>query len=179
MKTFVKILLVVAGMGLMFSCSKSEDQVEEIPFKATFVGNYMPTTGIYPEMCGEYPMIRVFNEGEGTDALLGTFTNYFDFCVNDLTGEYPFNHMKAYFIAANGDSLFVTIPSGLVKPGKLDHHPEDVTSFFTDEWTVLGGTGSFKGATGGGMTDDYNRESFPANSFHNWTGTINMVKVKR
>lgn len=192
MKTFVKFLLVAVCMSLVVTCSKNFETEEEIsdaqlksgkthtvtvPFKAEFVGAYMPTSGVDPDMCGEYPMVRVFNEGGGTATHLGKFTHYFDFCVNDMTGEYPFDHMEAYFVAANGDSLFVYV-SGQVMDGRLDHHPADVNSYFTDEWIILGGTGKFKGATGSGMTDDYNRDSFPANSFHHWKGTITMMKEK-
>jgi hypothetical protein len=34
-------------------------------------------------------------------------------------------------------------------------------------------------ACGGGFTDDFNRDSYPANCFHHWTGTITLVKGKR
>jgi hypothetical protein len=34
-------------------------------------------------------------------------------------------------------------------------------------------------ASPSGWTDDYNRDSYPANSFHHWTGTINLVKGKK
>ena len=44
---------------------------------------------------------------------------------------------------------------------------------------TLGGTGRFDGATGGGMSDDYNLDDYPGNSFHHWVGTITLVKGKR
>lgn len=149
-----------------------------VPFKADFVGNYLPTSGVDVEMCGDYPMVRIFNEGVGTGTHLGKFTHSFDFCVNNETGEYPFGHIEAYFVAANGDKLFVSV-AGQVINGRLDYHPEDVNSYFKDPFEILGGTGKFEGATGSGWTDDYNRDSYPANSFHHWTGTITLVKSKK
>lgn len=182
------------SIGLIMSCSKpdtlndnntsglkknkAEPKTVTVPFKADFVGTYMPTSGVYLDVCGNYPMIRIFNEGGGTGTHLGKFTHYFDFCVNNATGEYPFDHMIAYFVAANGDTLFVAC-AGQVLNGRLDHHPEDVNSYFTDPFEILGGTGRFEGASGSGFTDDYNRDSYPENSFHHWTGTITMVKGKR
>jgi len=192
MKTIVKLFFFAAFLGLFVACEKSDENVDQlpvsvkksakphevtVPFNAEFMGNYMPTSGVDLDMCGAYPMIRIFNEGGGTATHLGKFTHYFDFCVNDQTGEYPFDHIEAFFVAANGDTLFVKV-YGRVINGRLPHHPEDVNSYFTDPWEILGGTGRFEGASGGGMTDDYNRDSYPANSFHHWTGTITMKKGK-
>ncbi|WP_372950343.1 hypothetical protein [Mariniphaga sp.] len=191
MKTFLKIFFFAALFGLLAGCEKTGEffenetpelkkaQVEvTVPFKADFVGNYLPTSGVDVEMCGDYPMIRIFNEGGGTGTHLGKFTHYFDFCVNNETGEYPFGHIEAYFVAANGDKLFVSV-AGQVLNGKLDYHPEDVNSYFKDPFVILGGTGKFEGATGNGWTDDYNRDSYPENSFHHWAGEITLVKGKK
>ena len=191
MKTFLKIFFFATLTVLLAGCNKTgeffENETPElkkaqvkvtVPFKADFVGNYLPTSGVDIEMCGEYPMIRIFNEGSGTGTHLGKFTHYFDFCVNNETGEYPFGHIEAYFVAANGDTLFVSV-AGQVIDGRLDHHPADVNSYFTDPWEITGGTGRFEGAKGSGWTYDYNRDSYPANSFHHWTGTITLVKGKK
>jgi hypothetical protein len=191
MKTFKLLFQILIFAGLLAGCNKTgeffENETPElkkaqvkvtVPFKADFVGNYLPTSGVDIEMCGEYPMIRIFNEGSGTGTHLGKFTHYFDFCVDNETGEYPFGHIEAYFVAANGDKLFVSV-AGQVIEGRLDHHPADVNSYFTDPWEITGGTGRFEGATGSGVTDDYNRDSYPANSFHHWTGTITLVKGKK
>jgi hypothetical protein len=188
-------MLFTAAICLILSCSKSdgffegddmnvslkkakvESKTVTLPFKIDFVGNYMPTTGVDVEMCGEYPMIRVFNEGGGTGTHLGKFTHYFDFCCNNETGEYPAGHMVAYFVAANGDKLFVAC-AGQVIYGRAPDHPEYVTSYFRDPFVILGGTGRFEGATGSGMTDDYNSSLDPY-SHHHWRGTITLVKGKR
>ena len=59
--------------------------------------------------------------------------------------------------------------------GRLDDHPEYVTSWWKDPWEITGGTGRFEGATGSGYTDDYNSAIDPY-SHHRWTGTITMLK---
>lgn len=89
---------------------------------------------------------------------LGKMTHYFEFCNDWGSGIYPgpSEYMKKYFVAANGDSLFVHM-EGQVLDGRLDHHPEEVIAYFTDPWEILGGTGRFKGASGHGMTDNYIR----------------------
>ncbi len=170
--------------------SDKEDGVKSVtvPFKADFVGEYLEGSGPNTE-CGDCPVDEegvpigpecwglVFNDGEGTATHLGKFTHHFEFCIELISGIYPgpTGHMEAWFIAANGDTLFVDV-SGVVVNDRLAHHPEDVNSYFADPWTITGGTGRFEGATGGGMTDDYNRDAYPANSFHHWRGTISLVK---
>jgi len=194
MKKMIRLLFVISGIYLLFSCSKSDhfwgddslgntmkgrhsERMEvTVPFNIHFIGNYMPTTGVDLEMCGEYPMIRVFNEGGGTGTHLGKFTHFFDFCCNNVTGEYPAGHMVAYFVAADGDTLNVAC-AGHVIEGRAEDHPEYVISYFRDPCVILGGTGRFKGATGSGKTDDYNSSRDPY-SHHHWTGTITLVKRK-
>ena len=80
--------------------------------------------------------------------------------------------------AANGDELWLEIPLGFVNNTQPeDGQPEYVTSWWRDPFVITGGTGRFEGATGGGMTDDYNSTE-DDNSHHNYTGTITMAKGK-
>jgi len=195
MKTLKNIILLTAVICLTFSCSKyegdemnvslkkgkAEPTTVTVPFKADFVGNY---TYAGPEAsCGEWNAEggilwgMVINEGGGTGTHLGKFTHYFEFCCEFLSGIYPGNHMVAYFTAANGDILFVSC-AGLVIEGRAPDHPEFVVSYFRDPFVILGGTGRFEGATGSGMTDDYNSSLDPY-SHHHWIGTITLVKGKR
>ncbi|MBW8331415.1 MAG: hypothetical protein K0M40_05290 [Prolixibacteraceae bacterium] len=206
MKTLVKIFFLMAFVSLIAGCNKENIMGDEssemelkkaklkpvtvtVPFKADFVGTYMAGTGPNSE-CGECPTDEdgnpigpecwgmVYNDGEGTATHLGKITSHMEFCCEFISGIYPGNYMKAWFVAANGDKLFVAC-SGQVLNGRLDYHPEDVNSYFKDPFEIIGGTGKFEGATGSGWTDDYNRDSYPANSFHHWTGTITMVKGKK
>jgi hypothetical protein len=195
MKTLGKFLFFAACISLFVTCQKSDQVTDDmsganlksahpititVPFEANFMGTYMEGTGPCPE-CGPWDPENgdfwgiVINEPKGTGTQLGKFTGYFEFCCNFMTGIYPGNHMKAYFIAANGDTLFVAC-AGQVITGRLDYHPADVNSYFKDPFVILGGTGRFEGASGSGYTDDYNRDSYPDNSFHHWTGTITLVK---
>lgn len=201
MKTIKRIFLFTAVVCLILSCSKSDTYFENdtdfiikkgkaesktvtVPFKADFVGTYMYAGP--EESCGEWDPDNglfwgmVINEGGGTATHLGKFTHYFEFCCDFMSGIYPgpTEHMVAYFKAANGDLLYVSC-AGIVLNGRLDYHPEDVNSYFKDPFIILGGTGRFEGATGSGYTDDYNRDSYPDNSFHHWTGTITLAKGKR
>ncbi len=205
MKTFVKLFFIAAIISLATACNKTNDFVEiqdaelksahvmvTVPFKATFVGNYLEDSGPN-EICGECPVNeegipigpncwgKVINDGEGNATHLGKFTHHFEFCADFITGVYPgpTGHMEGYFVAANGDKLNVRISEGVVVYGRLDHHPEDVNSYWMDEWEILGGTGRFEGATGGGTTDDFNRDTYPDNSFHHWKGIITMKKGKK
>jgi len=196
MQTIYKTLLMTAVCCLVLSCSRYEgDEMNvtlkkgnpesvkvTLPFKADFVGTYMYAG---PEAtCGEWNPEggimngMVINEGGGTGTHLGKFTHYFEFCCEFVTGYYPGGHMSAYFTAANGDILYVTC-AGQVLNGRLDYHPADVNSYFKDPFVLIGGTGRFEGATGSGFTDDYNRDSYPENSFHHWKGTITLVKGKQ
>lgn len=198
MKTFKLLLLIGIFVSLISGCSKddltSSDEVQlksaqphlvTLPFTADFFNTFLEQTGPDP-ICGTWDpengqfWMMIYGEGGGTATHLGKMTHHFEFCNDWVSGIYPgpSEYMKGYFVAANGDSLFVHI-EGQVKDGRLDHHPEDVIAYFTDPWEILGGTGRFEGASGHGMTDDYIREPYPNNSYHHWTGEITLVKGKR
>lgn len=196
MKTTSTVIFFLCALCIVLSCSKdegnemnvslkkakAETKAVTVPFRADFVGTYMYAG---PEAsCGAWEpqdgiMIgMVINEGSGTGTQLGNFTHYFEFCFDFVSSVYPLHHMVAYFTAANGDILYASC-AGQVLSGRLDYHPADVNSYFKDPFVILGGTGRFEGATGSGFTDDYNRDSFPDNSFHHWRGTLTMVRGNR
>ena len=80
-------------------------------------------------------------------------------------------------VFGKGDTLFVTC-KGKVIGGKSPDHPEYVTSYWRDDFLILGGTGRFEGATGSGKTDDYNSSEDPY-SHHRWKGTITLEKGEK
>jgi hypothetical protein len=204
MKNVQFLLWFMAGFCLLMACEKEEENLlpeteivqsdlkcdrgdshhrpgmlfpktVTLPFKADFLGNYV---GMEPSsLCGKDSWLMITNEGGGKGTFLGSFTHHFEFCCDVVTGIYPGNYMKAYFVAANGDSLFVA-SAGQVIEGRAEGQPEFVTSYFRDPFVILGGTGRFYGATGKGTTDDFN-SSLDAYSHHHWRGYITMVKGKR
>lgn len=192
MKTVRRVLFFMAGICLIFACSESDETLlvddptgsplksgknkshtVTVPFKADFIGTYV---GQYvDETCVLPQFVRVKVDFEGTGTHLGKFTGNFSFCVDGNTGEY--GPSDSYMVAANGDILYVSI-QGQVIGGREDDHPDYVISYWRDPFVILGGTGRFEGATGEGMSDDYNSSEDP-NSHHHWTGTITLVKGKR
>jgi hypothetical protein len=203
MKTIKMLFFIMAGLCLLMACEKSDDmfinsgemssddlkctggnhhqqpwrpgsKTVTMPFRADFIGNYV---SVLPSaICGEDSWMMVTNEGSGTGTFLGRFTHHMEFCCELATGIYPGAFMRAYFVAANGDSLFVAC-AGQVMEGRAEGHPDYVTSYFRDPFVIEGGTGRFKGARGKGTTDDYNSSLDPY-SHHHWTGTITLVKGK-
>lgn len=181
MKTIKQILLLTAVITLTVSCTHYDDffgrhktKFVTVPFEAEFIGDYMYVGPDNEESTGLEPkcdITRVIVDFEGSGTPLGNFIGNFDFCV-DTEGGY--GQTDAYMVTMKGDTLFVSI-SGNVIQGRLDDQPEFVTSYWQDPFEILGGTGRYEGATGSGMSNDYNSSMDP-NSHHNWSGTITMKK---
>jgi len=200
MKNLTKLFLLAFAMAACLACSdlsddfaadqlksgnfgsdKSDDMnMVTVPFVLDMMGTYVyGPFGIPTDKCD----INVFVNAAGTGTHLGNFTGQFDFCVyplfdedgNLVRGDY--SGSDSYFVSANGDTLFIG-GSGSVIPGRLDEHPDYVVSYWRDPFVILGGTGRFEGASGSGMTDDYN-SSEDTFSHHHWEGTITMKKGKR
>ncbi|MCW3786438.1 hypothetical protein [Plebeiibacterium sediminum] len=145
-------------------------------FKADFTGTYLytgPDTLPAPHCTDTILPIRVKVKCTGTSDLMGEINVHFDFCVNPNNGHY--GNVYSYFVDSDSDTLFVGL-EGAVINGKTDDHPSYVTSYWKDDFVILGGTGKFEDATGNGKTDDYN-SSEDQNSHHHWEGQI-MMKNK-
>ncbi len=196
MKTLKNLLLFIMSMSLLIACSKTDSFPDnESPGKTLKKGHSGPVlvtlpfvmkgTGEYisalPDAeCGYDPdsnpyMYRIIVDFTGTCTHLGKVTTTFSFCCNIITGDY--GPCLVSLVAQNGDSLFIT-QKGRVMEGRLDDHPDYVTSYWRDPIKIVGGTGRFEGATGSGISDDYN-SSLDAYSHHYWKGTITLVKGKR
>jgi len=193
MKTLTKLLFVAFSFLFVLACSKSSDdllsvdlksgnlgadkthetKMVTVPFVVDYVGTYT-NPGSTTDKC----MMNVIVDGVGTGTHVGNSTIHFDFCVDpsNVPIDAPYGNSEAYIVAANGDTLFVSV-EGKVVFGRLEDHPEFVVSWWRDPFEIWGGTGRFEGATGGGMTDDYNSNEDP-NSHHHWEGTITMMKGK-
>lgn len=144
-----------------------------MPFVANFTGEYASIG--HCDACGVTPpYYLVVNEGAGFSNCMGSIKHHFEFCSNAAKGFYPQGYIKAYFTAANGDTLHVVI-SGRVIQGRSYGHPPFVKSYWRDPFTIIGGTGRFEGARGSGFSDDFN-SSLDPNSHHRWRGTITVVR---
>ena len=198
MKKSVKNLVFLAIVYLFATCSeserilpaledegfkKSEPKTVTVPFKSSFIGEY--TSVQVPPPVGECDISFVAKVGvdyEGTATHLGKFTGSFDFCASGSPNpNHPdgaaYGPAMTVMTAANGDELWLSGEGFVNQTQPEDGQPEYVTSWWRDHFEILGGTGRFEGATGGGWTDDYNSSEDP-NSHHNWTGTITMIKGK-
>jgi hypothetical protein len=114
---------------------------------------------------------------------LGKVSIKFDFCAcgpddPSIPGsDSKYAGGNSELIAANGDILYLYSEGGTVIDGRTDQHPEYVTSYWKDQFTVTGGTGKFEGAPGILVEDDYN-SSLDEYSHHHWIGTLTLVKGK-
>jgi hypothetical protein len=143
-------------------------------FNLVFTGNY-DYMGPDEAKCGSFPpMVNVINTGEGTGTHFGKMTSHFDFCVDLRDSSYPNGFEEAYFMDENGDKLFVYV-EGFVLGGRVPGMPNYASSYFKDPFVITGGTGRFEGATGSGMTNDYNSNKDDY-SHHHWTGKITLLK---
>lgn len=195
------ILLVTCSKSDRFgddwsgNCLKSEKPVVikekpvmvTLPFDVHYLGNYV-SDETNEQRCGSYPGYdHEIVDGAGWGTLVGKSWIHFDFCVsmaddplywpygNDVPKD-SYGKYYEYIIADNGDSLYINC-SGRVISGRLPNMPVYVNSYWKDPFEILGGTGQFRGATGKGMTDDYNSD-LDSYSHHHWVGTITIVKDK-
>jgi len=152
----------------------SSSKTLTLGFNLVFTGTYV-FQGVDVDKCSPFPpMVNVVNIGEGTGTHFGHFTSHFDFCVDITDSSYPGDFEEAYFMDENGDKLFVYV-EGFVLPGRVPGMPDFATSYFKDPFIITGGTGRFEGATGSGMTNDYNSANDDF-SHHHWKGKITLIK---
>ena len=149
----------------------SSDKMVTVPFKAEYTGTYKVFPAEFDtEKCPGLGEVTVDGVGQATH--LGNSKVHFNFCVD--ISDLSYFDTYAYLEAANGDMIYIDV-SGNVIPGRTEDHPDYVVSYWRDPFTILGGTGRFEGASGGGYSDDYNSSEDPY-SHHNWEGTITMKK---
>ena len=172
------LTLLMCMIILIFNCNRQKPlKTVTVPFKADCTGEYKyvgPDTLPEPKCTGSLSLWRAIVDAKGTGDPVGNFTAHFDFCGDSLS---HYGNVYAYIIDENGDTLFMDA-SGWVIDGRLEEHPEFVTSYWRDTIRFIGGTGIYKGATGSVVMDDYNSSEDPY-SHHHWTGTIIMLKEKK
>ena len=200
MKTLKALLFLFAGIGLLISCSKSDEMLPiddpqestlksaknephmvSVPFKADFsVWDHSDYSDL---SCGGYPVFLLTMLGNGNITHLGKMTTMMTFCCDVSTGYY-YNTVGS-FVAANGDELSFEIIEGQIVPND-EPNSAYYQSKFNDLVTFTGGTGRFEDATGSAYTHAYvhNDEDGPEGP-DEWRtdffskGTLILVKGKR
>jgi hypothetical protein len=189
MKYLKTIIALAVVLCLVISCGRSgasakgekklkkgETEMVTVPFDVTATCNY---TYVGPDTLPETKCTEPLNiwraivDGKGTGTPIGDFIVHFDFCGDSLSN---YGNLEAFMALSDGDTLFVSA-EGRVLDGKLEDHPDYVVSYWKDPFFIVGGTGKYEGATGEGMSDDYNSSEDPY-SHHHWKGTITMKKGK-
>lgn len=201
MKNLLKFILPLALVFLFTGCEQAEDpemldavaakyamskegKMVTLGFNIKLFGTYQ-YQGPEFDKCGPFSpetggYVLVINTGKGTGTHFKKVTSYFEFCVNPMTGTYPENdYLIAYLEDEDGDQLFVEV-AGQVLPGRVAGMPDFALSYFKDPFTIIGGTGKFEGASGGGFTNDYNfiAKDGLVHTSHHWQGKITMKKGK-
>lgn len=143
--------------------SKTETVQLELEF-SSFLKGANPDEG-----CGTPPVFLVIQEGNGTGTLLEGFSFYAEFCNNLETGEYG-PAKVCTFTASNGDELYCNVEGQVLPTNNPAYDLE-----FKDPFTITGGTGRFKGATGSGTTSSYVKLA-DERTDHVWTGSITLLK---
>jgi len=155
--------------------SEDKDVMVTETFEAEFTGSYIyfgPDT-LLPPKCTDSLSARIIVDCKGTSNIMGDIKVHFDFCGNEQ-GYY--GNIYGYFVDESNDTLFIS-SGGKVIEGKTEEHPSFVTSYWKDDFEIIGGSGKFEGATGKGKTDDYNSSEDP-NSHHHWKGTITLIQER-
>ena len=187
MKISLKTCIALCAMSLILSCSLETDDMNNdlnseslssknfnsktqevtVPFKSSFSTSL--GTMDNPVVCDDLNLVIQVGGGEATH--LGVFTTEMSFCVDP-----NFNYFGAEgkFYAANGDELWIYIPTGQVIPNP--ELPEPYLFYFTDEFFFVGGTGRFIGATGGGTTNSFVEATLTTD--HEWDGTLTFKPGK-
>jgi hypothetical protein len=181
MKTRRNLILFTSAccLGLLvLTCNRQKaPKTVTVPFTADALGEYKyigPDTLPNPKCTDSLSVWRAIVDCKGNGTPLGKFTAHFDFCGD---AESHYGNTYAYLVAENGDTVFINA-SGQVLDGRLDEHPEFVTSYWKDTIIVIGGTGKYHGAKGIIIGDDYN-SSEDDNSHHRWTGTLTLIEEKK
>lgn len=151
---------------LVFACEEDGPEFETIPFEADFFTTLVSFAE--NDDCSAPKNFLNTQQGGGSATLIGDFTTTLTFCVNPANFEY--DNVQGSFLAANGDEIFIS-GGGQVLPS--DEPGYDLE--FMDPFEITGGTGKFKDATGGGMTNSFVNMTTHQTD-HVWTGTIRVMR---
>ncbi len=128
MKRYVLPAMLAAAALALVLVPWAACAAEDLPFRAEYASTY---THVYD---GPYAV----HTGEGTGTYLGNFTAL---AYAHLQGSGNKAMGRITFTSAAGDSLEVV----------FDQEWDEASSSYVGSYTVVGGTGRFAGAGGGGM----------------------------
>jgi hypothetical protein len=191
MKTIARLSMIFTALLFFGACEKifqaperdpggppwvaDENLSETItqPFMTTFNGSVKPFN---PGLTnGSKGYTQLIEEATGTGTYFGksTFTSVFTLDQEKIKPSF------SYFIAENGDVLYVSY-QGKICNGWCgnDCHPSTEICCWGVEFTIIGGTGRFEGATGQGKTSDYVDYVYDigCNYHHTWKGEITLLR---
>lgn len=135
MRRYAARFSLLACALMLFGAGAAVADPSVRPFKGTVVGE---ATFPSAEFCVPIP-VQTVSTAAGTFSHLGRTTMSSRHCAppaDEITGG------ETTLVAANGDQLFITYG------GVLTFDPEVIE--FNGEFQIVGGTGRFDGATGGG-----------------------------
>ena len=193
MKVLQKLLFAALCVCLCFACSDVGDELDNDlksgkmlgadkthetvmvtkPFKANFSVWRLHPMG-EGEAC-DGSSNRETMVGSGNITHLGKISTFMTFCVNSTFG-YSFTE-PGYFMAANGDMLYIDVPDGQIIGPVMDGYQ----AHFNDTIYFTGGTGRFEGASGKALTNAHVFAGDTDNEFRTdffSEGTITMMRGK-
>jgi hypothetical protein len=145
--TFTKSALT-AILPLVFIAGLSSNATAggvNLPFKATLTTlEYLQPTALFPGSgCDPFPLSAI-SIGVGNASYLGRVAVVATDCVAPFENQFVFQRGRIVFTAANGDSLVASYQGAFVPVSYPTYTLNGAT------FTIVGGTGRFKKATGGG-----------------------------
>jgi len=192
MKTSFKLSLVSAVL-LFFTFSCEPAQFTSVPetidmkLEATFLGatasydNLVENSKIESlpgipavEDCGK-GYKQMIENSSGKESNLGnfSFTSVFCFGKESILPSY------SYFQTAEGDILYVFYSGKTLSRTVENDCKESIEAKAWEvQFTILGGTGRFEGATGQGTTNDYIESycKYGHNCHHSWKGQLTVLR---
>jgi len=173
MKNTMNFILVSLIVGVItFGCKKDEcpvpeSEYETMDFNADFYTDLFSLAEDSINCSSPRTFLNV-QVGSGFETTVSNFNVRITFCVDVTTFEY--DEVSGIMTAENGDKLYLDGGGQVVPTTKEGYDLE-----FKDPFTIIGGTGKFAGATGGGMTESYVNMT-TGRTDHLWTGTITLKK---
>lgn len=135
----LRIAAVTTSIALLAPAVHAERPA--VPFKASL--NTEETLGFNPVACPT-AFLQGTTVGTGNASHMGSVTLRSTDCVVQVDGQITFTDGRLVLTAANGDQLSASY-SGMLLPSA-----EPPVYSLSGSYTVTGGTGRFKGATGSG-----------------------------